>query len=287
MNPFSVGRKINTYGQVVGWDTPSPDGSVSDGFHGAPPSSAFLWLPAPAYGLPAGMTDLNFLLPSGSGWVLLAAGGINSSGKIVGIGYHGGVLRGFLLSSPSLKLKSLTLKPSSVYGGASLTGTVVLTGLAPAGGAAISVGNTNTAASAPSSITVAAGASSATFPITTTPVAASAKGTISAVYGGVTKSATLTVKAPVLMSLTLSPSTLKGGGSVTGTVKLTGVAASAVTVSLTGTNPAATVPGSVTVPAGASSATFAITTTPVSSTTSGIVSATSGVTKSKTLTVTP
>ncbi|HLV79554.1 MAG TPA: hypothetical protein VKT32_04705 [Chthonomonadaceae bacterium] len=287
MNPFSFGRKINIYGQIVGWDTPFADGAVSDGTMGAPPSHAFLWLPSPAYSLPAGMTDLNSVLPSGSGWLLLAAGGINASGKIVGIGYHGGIIRGFLLSSPSVKLKTLTLKPASVTGGASVTGTVVLTGPAPSGGATVTLGNTNAAAAAPSSVTVPAGATSATFTVTTVPVTMATRGTVSASYGGVTKSAALMVKTPVLLSLALSPGTVKGGGSVTGTVKLNGVAASALSVSLTTTNPAATVPGSVMVPAGASSATFTIPTTPVSSTTSGIVSATFSVTKSKTLTVTP
>ena len=53
---------INDLGQVVG---------VSDG-------SAFLWLPAPAYGLPAGINDLGTLGGADT------AEAINASGQIVG-----------------------------------------------------------------------------------------------------------------------------------------------------------------------------------------------------------
>jgi len=46
--------------------------------------------------------DLNTLLPSGSGWVLTQATGINSSGQIVGIGTFNGAKRVFLLDPPGL-----------------------------------------------------------------------------------------------------------------------------------------------------------------------------------------
>ena len=45
------------------------------------------------------MKDLNTLLnPSGTGWVLNAASGINDSGQITGYGVHNGLTRAFLLS---------------------------------------------------------------------------------------------------------------------------------------------------------------------------------------------
>ena len=44
------------------------------------------------------ITDLNKLLPSGSGWTLLIAPGINDKGQISGVGLHDGKVRAFLLS---------------------------------------------------------------------------------------------------------------------------------------------------------------------------------------------
>ncbi len=118
-------------------------------------------------------------------------------------------------SPPAPSLSSLTLNPTSVIGGVqSSTGTVTLSGLAPAGGAQVALSSNNAAASVPSSVAVPAGATSATFPVNTSAVAASTTVTISASYGGVSKSATLTVTPPPLptvSSLTLNPTSVIGG----------------------------------------------------------------------------
>jgi probable HAF family extracellular repeat protein len=45
--------------------------------------------------------DLNGLIPSGSGWHLGTAFGINDSGEIVGVGRHNGVQHAFLLVPPT------------------------------------------------------------------------------------------------------------------------------------------------------------------------------------------
>jgi len=91
-----------------------------------------------------------------------------------------------------------------------------------------------------------------------------------------------------LTSMTVSPSSVAGGQSATGTVTLTGAApSSGAVVSLSSANPAASVPSSVTIPANASSTNFTVSTTPVGSTTAGNITATYlGVSKSVTLTVT-
>ena len=44
------------------------------------------------------MKDLNKLIPTGSGWVLIEADGINASGQIVGLGTHSGQEHAFLLT---------------------------------------------------------------------------------------------------------------------------------------------------------------------------------------------
>jgi len=91
-------------------------------------------------------------------------------------------------------LSALTLSPSSVTGGNSSQGTVTLTAAAPSGGAvvALSSGNTN-AATVPASVTVPAGATSASFAVTTRAVTASTAVGITASYNGVARAATLTV----------------------------------------------------------------------------------------------
>jgi probable HAF family extracellular repeat protein len=43
-------------------------------------------------------TDLETLLPPGSGWTSLSAEDINDRGEIVGTGIHNGALHAFLLS---------------------------------------------------------------------------------------------------------------------------------------------------------------------------------------------
>ena len=183
--------------------------------------------------------------------------------------------------SPAVTLSSLTLNPTTVVGGTqSSTGTVTLSGPAPAGGALVTLASNNSAASVPASVTISAGASSATFTVNTTPVTSSTSVTISASYGGATQSAGLTVTPaptplPTVASLTLNPSTVVGGVlSSTGTVSLSGPApSSGAQVALASGSAAASVPSSVTVPAGATSATFTVNTAIVVVATSATISA--------------
>src|SRR5258708_4290718 len=133
-----------------------------------------------------------------------------------------------LSSAPaSVALSSLSLNPTSVTGGNSSTGTVTLSGAAPAGGAQVSLSSNNSAASVPSSVTVPAGATSVTFPVRTSAVAASTPVNISASYGGVTLTATLTVNpAPVAPSITAQPvsQTVTAGQTATFSVTASGTA---------------------------------------------------------------
>jgi thermitase len=95
---------------------------------------------------------------------------------------------------------------------------------------------------------------------------------------------------PSLSSLSLNPSTVVGGNPSTGTVTLTAPAQSGgFTVQLSSSNPSvASVPSSVTVPQGQTSANFTVTTTPVTSQTNVTITASAqGVTRQATLTVTP
>ena len=179
---------------------------------------------------------------------------------------------------PPPTLSSLSLNPTSVAGGNSSTGTVTLSGAASTGGAQVALSSNNGAASVPPSVTIAAGATSATFPVNTTAVVTSTPVTISASDGGVSKSATLTVTPPplpTLSSLTLNPTSVIGSvQSSTGTVTLSGPApAGGAQVALASNNGAASAPSSVTVPAGATSATFTVSTSAVLASTSVMISA--------------
>ena len=95
---------------------------------------------------------------------------------------------------------------------------------------------------------------------------------------------------PILSGLSLNPSSVTGGSPSTGTVTLSGPAPSGgAVVSLSSSNTGvASVPSSVTVPAGATSASFTVTTTAVSTSTSVTISGSyGGATQTATLTVNP
>jgi outer membrane protein assembly factor BamB len=92
----------------------------------------------------------------------------------------------------TVSLASLALNPTTVKGGVPSQGIVTLSGPAPASGAVVTLAsNRKAAAKVPASITVPAGATSATFTINTKVVLLKKIATISASYAGVTKTAKL------------------------------------------------------------------------------------------------
>jgi hypothetical protein len=190
-----------------------------------------------------------------------------------------------------ITLSSVALNPATVNGSSSSTGTVTLSGAAPSGGAVVSLSSSASAATVPANVTVAAGATTATFTVTTSAVTAATPVTISASYVGTTKTILLTVSpiaAVTLSSVVLNPATVNGGSSSTGTVTLSGPAPSGAVVSLSSSASAAAVPANVTVPAGATTATFTATTGTVTASTPVIISASyGGTTETTLLTVNP
>ncbi len=62
------------------------------------PSLAWIWVPTAPNGTSGQMTDLNSLIPAGSGWLLNHATAVNDAGQIVGYGTINGVEHGFLLT---------------------------------------------------------------------------------------------------------------------------------------------------------------------------------------------
>jgi hypothetical protein len=90
-------------------------------------------------------------------------------------------------------LSALNVNPASVISSTSSTGTVILNGPAPSGGAEIGLSSSNQAAMVPATVTVAAGDTTATFVITTLAVSASTAVTITATYSGDTQTVLLTL----------------------------------------------------------------------------------------------
>ena len=206
----------------------------------------------------------------------------------------GGVTRSAdLVVHPSLPtLTGFTVSPTSVQGGTSATGTVTLDSAAPAGGLGVSLSSSLPgSASVPATVTVPAGATSASFTVTTFPVD-NTTAQLTATLGNTTLFAALSItpaSSVTLTSLTLSPITLVGGASSTGTVRLSAAAPTGgAVVSLSDNSAAASEPASVTVPAGSTSRTFTVTTSAVSSPTAVNISGSfGGGTASATLTVNP
>jgi acetyl esterase/lipase len=179
------------------------------------------------------------------------------------------------------ELASIALSPTSVLGTGKATGTVTLDRAAvsgTSGGAPVDLSSSSSSAVVPASVTVPAGATTATFTITTSAVASDKAVQISASRRGITKTATLTVQAPAVSALTLSPSSFAGACQTsTGKVTLNAKApAGGLVIQLANTDPAATVPATVTVPAGATSAGFPVSGVAVTSAQGGTVTASYG-----------
>jgi len=176
-------------------------------------------------------------------------------------------------------VKEVKLSPSSVIGGGSAAGSVDLESAAIAD---VSVKLTSSSASAkvPATVKVLKGSTSASFNVTTTPVAQDVSASITAGSGSSSKSATLTVLAPVVSALTISPASIAGGGKATGTFTLTAPAPTAgIVVNLTSSSPSAVTPSSVTVAKGKTGGTFTINTSIVAADVPVTVTATTGSTK--------
>ena len=205
----------------------------------------------------------------------------------------------------------LQLTPASVAGGNPVNGTVSLAAAAPSGGTTVTISTSSLAIaplvnprlgaqSAVTSLTlvVPQGQTSATFRINTPGVATVATATISAAASGEATNAIVTVVPASVLSVAITPTPVTGGQSATAAVTLDGKAPPTVgaqvtlsaritTIVQTGSQISITVPPSVTVSPGASSANFSVTTTAVPTQASAIVSASLGRSASTTLPILP
>jgi hypothetical protein len=129
----------------------------------------------------------------------------------------------------------------------------------------------------PASVIVPAGKAIVTFPITTKVVGTAAVATITGTLNGETGSGTVTVTPLNVASVTVAPTSIIGGASATGVVKLTAAPGVDTVVTLTSANPGVlSVPATVTVAKGTLQATFSVTTKKPAAATTIVVSATTG-----------
>lgn len=215
------------------------------------------------------------------GWLL---GGANSQ---YGTDKNVAIITSSILNV--VALSSFSTSPASVLGGGSSTGTVYLTSTAPSGGVDISLSSNTSVAHVPSSVHVNSGASSASFTITTEGVGVNTVATITANGSGVVRTATLTINTATLTGMSISPSSVVGSNSSTGTVTISGPAqAGGTNFSLVSSSTSAQLPAKVHIATGATSGTFTIATSVVTTTTPVTISVShSGVTKSAVLTIQP
>src|SRR5262249_24458079 len=127
-------------------------------------------------------------------------------------------------SPTSGSIASVTFASTSVSVGNSIQGTITLANAAGASGATVGLSSSNPAvATAPPSVDVAAGATTASFSVWG--VTAGTVTITATMNGSIRQSAALAVSAGLrLLSITLSPATVVGGSNVLATVTLNGPA---------------------------------------------------------------
>jgi hypothetical protein len=196
--------------------------------------------------------------------------------------FDGSALSGVLSvgAVTGVTVSSLTANVTTLRGGEGGVATITLGAAAPAPLLlTLSTNHPELFLSLPANVTVFTGSTSASFAFVTNKSAAtSTPVSLSAAYGASAANLVLTVNPPAsstppLTALMVSPTTVNGGTSSTGTVTLQSAAPSGgAVVQLFSSNAAATVPASITVPAGADSATFPISTTSVTADTAVTIS---------------
>jgi hypothetical protein len=131
---------------------------------------------------------------------------------------YSGVARSAALTIGQL---AFSIGLASIAGGLPDTGVVSLPTRAPDGGASIALTSNSPNAIVPASVTIPAGSTSQSFTIATVDSPPTTTATISAAYGGVSQTATVTVVAyPNLVAVSCTPTTAVAGTTVqcTGTL---------------------------------------------------------------------
>lgn len=185
---------------------------------------------------------------------------------------YGTVQKSAALTLTPSSIQSITVKPTSLVGGASATGTVVLNGQEGSPVGVVYLQSDLAAANVPGYVLVPQLQSSAAFTFNTLGVDSAVTATIKATLNGLSKTASLTIIPATIAKMTLSAMTVTGGSGVTGTISLNGLAGpSGVVVTLRSNTSAASVPASVFILQGTQSQTFKISTQKVATATKATI----------------
>jgi hypothetical protein len=167
-------------------------------------------------------------------------------------------------------LDRVEVTPTTPIGGRSGTAArVFLNGPAPTGGIVVNLTTSNAAVlTVPATVTIPAGQTNRAVTVTTATLSTRSPAWVKATYNGVAKQKNFNIEVPLPTALTVTPFSFTGGTStvVTGKIDLIVPAGpGGLTVALTSSDAAITVPATVTFPAGASTINFPITHTAVTS----------------------
>ena len=159
---------------------------------------------------------------------------------------------------------SISFNPDIVAGGTTSTGTVILSGKAGSKGVIVILSSNSTSAIPASSVTIQPGSSTGAFTIKTLAVSSPLTAIITAQANGLSATSGITLSPPWISSIAVNPLVAIGGTSATGSVSLQGNAPkSGITIKLSSDTAAVTVPATVTIPSGKSTASFTVKTTAV------------------------
>ncbi|MBZ5724687.1 MAG: hypothetical protein LAP87_06785 [Acidobacteriia bacterium] len=171
---------------------------------------------------------------------------------------------------------SVSCTPTGLTSGAMSTCTVTLAKVAGPGGMTIFLSSNNAALTVPASVAIAANSNSVTFAAVAGSVSSDQTALVTATWNGSSQTSSLSLVAPVVLSsVSCTPTGLTSGATSTCTVTLAKVAGpGGVTISVSSSYAALTVPASVAIAANSNSATFAAVAGSVSSDQTALVTAT-------------
>ena len=172
------------------------------------------------------------------------------------------------------RLSKISLAVPVVAGGVGTTATLELTSKVVKDPLVVTLSSSLPSVTVPANITIAAGASTATFPVGSLAVADNVSGVIKATLGSANVTTSLRLEAPHVAEFTFIPTSVQGGSGSTATVKISSAApVGGLKVHLPSTTPAWGGPETVLVPAGATATSFSFTTVAVGSKLDATVSA--------------
>jgi len=183
-------------------------------------------------------------------------------------------------ASGSAEVSSFTCDQASMSGAGSDSCTIAVSLAAPSAGLQVNLSSNSSAIKVPASVKVPAGSSSVKFAAIISKVSSDETGVITATQGSIAKSFSISLSpgaavagASQLKSLSCASTSFTGAGKTACTVALTARSSKALGLAVASTSSAVTVPGTVTIPAGSSTASFTANVAPVATAQTATISA--------------